>query len=379
MCTLPLLAGENIGSPVRGADGGGGGRPRGAHSADRPRRPASRPRDRRRARAGSRATSWRSADIFTSAATGWCAPTAIRRTPSASSAPAIDLARAARPAGRGGLSGRLRRAAARARARPHLVVVQGPAGARPAAGPADAERTRRRRLLEQAGIESVSPDSSSAPASASACSSSSCCCSSSRVLGDRRCASGRWRRWRRSRWSGCARRQRRAELRELWPDVVDNLASAVRAGLVPAGGAGADRPSAGPEELRRAVPAFRRRLPRHRPVLRLPRPAQGAAWPTRSGDRIIESLRIAREVGGSDLGPAAAHVVAVPARGRADPVRAGGPAVLDGERRPAGASPRRGSCCCSCRSTATSCRRTTARAAWWSSSSAARSASSPTG
>jgi Flp pilus assembly protein TadB len=57
-------------------------------------------------------------------------------------------------------------------------------------------------------------------------------------------------------------RQRRNELRELWHDVVDNLASAVRAGL--------SLPEAltqlgvrGPEPLRRhPFPALWRRLPR---------------------------------------------------------------------------------------------------------------------
>ena len=50
-----------------------------------------------------------------------------------------------------------------------------------------------------------------------------------------------------------------------------------------------------------AVPALRRGLPRDRPVLRLPRPAQGRpADPV--GDRVVESLRMARQVGGSDLG-----------------------------------------------------------------------------
>lgn len=96
------------------------------------------------------------------------------------------------------------------------------------------------------------------------------------------------------------RRQRRAELRDLWPEVVDNLASAVRAGL--------SLPEAitqigirGPEALRRP---FRRFGEDYRATGRftecLDRLKAALADPV--GDRIVESLRMAREVGGSDLG-----------------------------------------------------------------------------
>jgi len=96
------------------------------------------------------------------------------------------------------------------------------------------------------------------------------------------------------------RRRRRAELRELWPEVVDNLASAVRAGL--------SLPEAlgqvgvrGPEPLR---PAFRRFGEDYRATGRfaecLDRLKGSVADPV--GDRIVESLRMAREVGGADLG-----------------------------------------------------------------------------
>jgi tight adherence protein B len=95
-------------------------------------------------------------------------------------------------------------------------------------------------------------------------------------------------------------RQRRAELRDLWPEVVDNLASAVRAGLA--------LPEAltqigtrGPAELRapfvrfgedyRATGRFYDSLDRLKTALADP-----------VGDRIVESLRMARQVGGSDLG-----------------------------------------------------------------------------
>jgi tight adherence protein B len=95
-------------------------------------------------------------------------------------------------------------------------------------------------------------------------------------------------------------RRRQRDLAEVWPEAVDNLASAVRAGL--------SLPEAlsqlavrGPEPLRRAFAAFavdyqvtgrfgdcldrlKERL--HDPV----------------GDRVVEGLRIAREVGGGELG-----------------------------------------------------------------------------
>ena len=95
-------------------------------------------------------------------------------------------------------------------------------------------------------------------------------------------------------------RQRRNELRDLWPDAVDNLGSAVRAGL--------SLPEAltqlgirGPEPLRRP---FLRFGEDYRATGRfhecLGRLKERLADPT--GDRICESLRIARDVGGSDLG-----------------------------------------------------------------------------
>ncbi|WP_222265787.1 type II secretion system F family protein [Modestobacter marinus] len=94
--------------------------------------------------------------------------------------------------------------------------------------------------------------------------------------------------------------KRRADLREVWPEVVDNLASGVRAGLsLPeALGALAVR---GPEVLR---PAFARFAADHRSSGRfgesLDRLKDDLADPV--GDRIVETLRVAREVGGSDLG-----------------------------------------------------------------------------
>ena len=96
------------------------------------------------------------------------------------------------------------------------------------------------------------------------------------------------------------RRQRTVELRELWPDVVDNLASAVRAGMsLPE--AVAQLGARAPDALR---PAFGRFADDYRASGRfgdsLDRLKTALADPV--ADRIIESLRVAREVGGSDLG-----------------------------------------------------------------------------
>lgn len=96
------------------------------------------------------------------------------------------------------------------------------------------------------------------------------------------------------------RLQRTTELRALWPDAVDNLASAVRAGLsLPE--AVAQLAIRGPEPLR---PQFEKFAADHRATGRfgecLDRLKDSIADPV--ADRIVESLRIAREVGGGDLG-----------------------------------------------------------------------------
>lgn len=95
-------------------------------------------------------------------------------------------------------------------------------------------------------------------------------------------------------------RVRRRELRELWPDVVDNLASAVRAGLsLPE--ALAQVGGRGPEPLRAPFDRFARDYRASgRFDASLNRLKERLADPT--GDRIVESLRTARDVGGSDLG-----------------------------------------------------------------------------
>lgn len=95
-------------------------------------------------------------------------------------------------------------------------------------------------------------------------------------------------------------RKRRNKLRDLWPDVVDNITSGVRAGLA--------LPEAlsqlsvrGPAELRPAFTAF---AEDYRTTGRfhdcLDRLKERLSDPV--GDRLVESLRIAREVGGTDLG-----------------------------------------------------------------------------
>ena len=97
-----------------------------------------------------------------------------------------------------------------------------------------------------------------------------------------------------------AARRQTVERRALWPDVVDNLASAVRAGLpLPeALGALGER---GPEPLRPAFAAF---AADHRASGRLgdglDRLRARLADPV--ADRVIETVRTVREVGGTDVG-----------------------------------------------------------------------------
>lgn len=95
-------------------------------------------------------------------------------------------------------------------------------------------------------------------------------------------------------------RKRTATLRRLWPDVVDHLRSAIRAGL--------SLPEAliqlgekGPEELRHVFRDFGadyRAGGQFDPALN--RLKERLADPV--ADRIVEALRLTREVGGSDLG-----------------------------------------------------------------------------
>jgi tight adherence protein B len=99
--------------------------------------------------------------------------------------------------------------------------------------------------------------------------------------------------------SGRARRRQR-ELAEVWPEAVDNLASAVRAGLsLPEALSGLGH--RGPEPLRADFRAF---ATDYQVTGRfgdsLDRLKERLADPV--GDRVVEGLRIAREVGGGELG-----------------------------------------------------------------------------
>lgn len=96
------------------------------------------------------------------------------------------------------------------------------------------------------------------------------------------------------------RRRRQSDLRDLWPEVVDNLISGVRAGLsLPE--ALSSLGTRGPEPLREP---FRHFGSDYRTTGKfgdcLDRLKTALADPV--GDRVCESLRVAREVGGTDLG-----------------------------------------------------------------------------
>ena len=95
-------------------------------------------------------------------------------------------------------------------------------------------------------------------------------------------------------------RRRTRELQEVWPDAIDNLASGVRAGLsLPEAVAGlAER---GPEPLR---PSFARFAAEYHATGRfgvaLDTLKDELADPT--ADRVVEALRLVRDVGGTELG-----------------------------------------------------------------------------
>ncbi len=95
-------------------------------------------------------------------------------------------------------------------------------------------------------------------------------------------------------------RRRRAALRALWPDVVDHLASAIRAGLSLPEALG-QLAVRGPEELRPPFAAFAedyRVTGRFTECL----DALKARFADPVADRIVEALRLTRDVGGTDLG-----------------------------------------------------------------------------
>lgn len=95
-------------------------------------------------------------------------------------------------------------------------------------------------------------------------------------------------------------RRRRVELREVWPDAVDNLASAVRAGLG-LGEALVELADSGPAQLRAPFAAFGEDYrATGRLGVCLDRLKDRLADPT--GDRVVEAVRLARDVGGTELG-----------------------------------------------------------------------------
>ncbi|HEX5016953.1 MAG TPA: type II secretion system F family protein [Actinomycetes bacterium] len=101
-------------------------------------------------------------------------------------------------------------------------------------------------------------------------------------------------------WIRHLKRHRQEELREVWPDAIEHLASGIRAGLsLPE--ALAQLGEGGPEQLR---PAFAMFAADYRASGRFAECLDGLkdvlADPV--GDRVVETLRLAREVGGSDLG-----------------------------------------------------------------------------
>jgi tight adherence protein B len=101
-------------------------------------------------------------------------------------------------------------------------------------------------------------------------------------------------------WVRHLQRRRQAELRAVWPDAIEHLASGVRAGLSLPEAVG-QLGQGGPVNLRWAFAAFDadyRSSGRFADSLDLLK--ERLADPI--GDRVVETLRLAREVGGSDLG-----------------------------------------------------------------------------
>lgn len=180
-----------------------------------------------------------------------------------------------------------------------LLLLRPGGRRRPASGPSRWWR-RRTELLRQAGIDGVTPGQllavqglagglTGAAALAATGSAGIACCFGAFGAGAPAAVLRR------------TARRRTADRRDLWPDVADHLASAVRAGLsLPE--ALAALGERGPEPLRPAFVAFGAD---HRASGRLAEPLdrlrERLADPV--ADRVVETVRLAREVGGSDLGP----------------------------------------------------------------------------
>ena len=95
-----------------------------------------------------------------------------------------------------------------------------------------------------------------------------------------------------------ARRRRRA-VRAAWPDLVDHLVASLRAGM-PLAAAVGDLADVGAPETREAFAEFQR----HVQATGVVGPALDelkAALADPVGDRVVETLRLAREVGGTEL------------------------------------------------------------------------------
>ena len=267
---------ERLG-PVRRADGRLGGRPRRAPRRRRG-RTAPRARDRRRCPAGSSRGSSRPPTSSTPARASWSGPTATRRTPSGSRAPASTSRALLRRAGLMGVVVGLLLGAGVACvwwsfwARP----AGPPRRARPAGtpGPRTCSCRRASPAVTPGGLVAASVDARpgrAAPgAGADADPVRSRCAS--------RC-SRRWRPWALVR--GRARR-RRARLRQLWPEVVDHLGVRDPGRALAAGGASPRSASADRSSCGAAFTRVRRGLPRDRPVRRVPRPRSRPGSPTRS-------------------------------------------------------------------------------------------------
>lgn len=113
--------------------------------------------------------------------------------------------------------------------------------------------------------------------------------------------------------------RRRTALRAQWPEAIDNLASAVRAGLsLPEGLAGVA--VHGPADLRPAFASFGARYRSNGQFHEcLDQLKADLADPV--GDRVCETMRLAREVGGSDVGTVLrtlSHLLRSDARTRAE-------------------------------------------------------------
>ena len=131
-------------------------------------------------------------------------------------------------------------------------------------------------------------------------------------------------------WCACVLASDGGELRDLWPDVVDNCRRPCGPGWrCPrrwrSWRSGVRRSCARPS---RPSPHDYRTTGRFNDCLDLLKVRLGDPV----GDRLVESLRIAREVGGSDLGRLLRTLSDLPARGRPHPRRARDPPGLDRQR-----------------------------------------------